>query len=460
MSIYYNPKPLRDMIRRAANRRIDIVGIWNSEGLQSGTGWDTAIQQALGVDRYGVYATGCHSFCEGDAASGSGVGYWDTTDYSKTVETIANGTLFTYGNARVTTAPSAQRNALDWSSAPAGSFAPTKPLYIASGDSNNTPTGLSLGASTPPTGPFPAGDAITWTWWGVNWGGSGGSFQPIIRRSDSPYTQLASLGTIAYTGTSGTILKSEYAQAADPARTYPSAFRTHSGVNPTSMVGPLFLTYMRACRTNYNRGIAVTPFYSAGGRSAYDMYEALIGVPDLTWEHLFDAATTYQGAEITEHCMVVDIYEGSNQANETSVSAGAPQAGDATHPDNFVWYITQIIAQIQGYWFASGRQVSNLVFRVSVSHPINDSLIEAKCTAYRNALVAGLDFTDTHSNVTVLDRSASSSLSEMLAESDFSDTVHLTDNGYIRTERKAWKQLLATSSRLDRSARVIRTARP
>lgn len=458
MPAYYNPEPLRRMIRKAANRRIDICGLWNSEGLQGGTGWDTAIQKAVGVDRFGVYATGCHSFCEGDGASGAGVGYWDTADYSKQISTTANGTLFTYGDARILTAPALQLQHLDWSAAPAGSFGPVKPLHIASGDSNNTPTGLSVGEGTPSTAPIPPGEAITWTWWGANWGGTGGSFAPILRRADSPYTSLATIGTINYTGTSGTILKSEYAQAADSSRTYPTAFRTHASVAAT-MVGPLFLTYMRACRTNRTRGVAVTPFYSAGGRSAYDMHAALTSLSDQSWYHLFDALTTYQGSDLAEHCVIFDVYEGSNQANETGVSASAPQPGDADHPDNYVWYIQQIIIHIQGLWNLSGRSSNNLVFRVSCSHPINDVGVEAECAAYRAALLAQMDF-NTFPTVTILDRTKVASLSAMLSAGDFSDTVHLTDAGYIRTEGKAWDYLLNTGGGRSRSrGRVLGGAR-
>lgn len=455
MPVYHNPKPLRDMIRRAASRRIDICGIWNSEGLQSDTGFDTAIQQAIGVERYGVYATACHSFCEGDGASGAGVGYWDVNNYATVISITGNSTLYTYGDAKVTTAPAAQIAAMDWSSAPAGSFSPSKPLHIASGDSNATPTGLMLGQTSPQSAPIPSTEAITFTWWGVNWGGSGGSFQPVIRRNDSPYTTLTTIGTVAYTGTDGTITKTESTLAADPARTYPVAFRTHSGVNPTTMVGPLFLTYMRACRTNRVGGIAVTPFYSAGGRSAYDMHAALIAFPATSWYHLFDALTTYQGADVTQHCVIFDIYEGSNQATETGVSGSAPQPGDADHPDNFVWYIQQIVTHIQGLWELSGRTASNLVFRVSCSHPLNSEATEAECAAYRAALVAQMP-ASTYPNVTILDRAAVASLPEMIAVGDFSDTIHLTDAGYIRTERKAWNALLDTTSRLDRTGRILR----
>lgn len=456
---YHNPEPLRRMIRLAARRRIDIVGFWNSEGLQSSTGWDTAIQKAVGVDRYGVYATGCHAFCEGDGGSGSGVGYGDNTVPAETIETIANGTLFTYGNARVTTAPPPQLQHLDWSGAPAGSFAPTKPLYIEAAASNNTPTGLTVGNAAS-TRPIPTTEALTWTFWGVNWGGTGGSFQPIVRLSGAPFTVLNTYGTIAYTGTDGTITKTEVNIAADASRATGVQFRTHTGVNPTTMLGPLFLTYMRACRTNKTTGIAVTPFYSAGGRSAYDMWEAIDALPQETFEHLFDAVCTYQGADTAQHMAIIDIYEGSNQANETGVSASAPQPADADHPDNFVWYITSLISKITQGWIAAGKDPANLVFRVSVSHPINDAGVEAECAAYRAALVAGLDFNGTHSNVTVLDRSVISSLEAMIAASDFSDTVHLTDAGYLRTEQLAWDVLLANASRQDRTGRAIRTARP
>jgi hypothetical protein len=78
---------------------------------------------------------------------------------------------------------------------------------------------------------------------------------------------------------------------------------------------------------------------------------------------------------------------------------------------------------------------------VSCSHPINDALPEAECATYRAALVAQTNAA-TFPNVTILDRAALSPLAEMVNAGDFSDTVHLTDAGYIRTERKAWESLL------------------
>ena len=47
MPIHYNANPLRKMIRKAASRRIDIAGIWNSEGTYVSWGWETGLFLAL-----------------------------------------------------------------------------------------------------------------------------------------------------------------------------------------------------------------------------------------------------------------------------------------------------------------------------------------------------------------------------------------------------------------------------
>ena len=449
---HYNPSRLLRFVKLAASRRIDIVGVWNSEGLQAGSGWDTAITAALGVDRYGVYATPAYPWLEGTTGSGIGTGY-NYASGAASYEYAANGTLFTYANPLIGTAGANQLQWLNWSAAPTA--AGTKPLHVPLGDTKTDATGFAIYniAGTSRNNPIPIAEALTFTFWGVNYT-SGGSIKPIIRCNGTPnFAEVYNFGVITHTGTDGVVRKTSTNIAANAARSSWNGlgFRSHEGFNPATLIGPMFLTWMRACRTNKSTGIAVTPFYSVGSMSAYDIYEAINSVPQETFEHFFDVLCEYQTGGLSQHMAIIDVYEGSNQGTETLISAGAPNQVTADAVENYVWYMRAIVAKFRTGWTASGRDAANLCFRVSCSHPLNDTLPEAKMVTYRAALKAGMDFAGTDADVCVLDRAEISSLTEHLSKGDFADTVHLNHAGYLRTERKTWNTLLGGSWRSSRA---------
>jgi hypothetical protein len=460
----YNPGPLVEMLQLAKSRRVDIVGVWNSEGAFGAHGFDNALMWALGVDRFGVYATGATSWMEGDGAQGQGHGF-DVANSLTGFGILANGSLYTYASSRFFNATANQLQHMDWSSAPTGSYAPVKPLHVEQSAAISTPqpgTGLVLYRRAGYINPIPLDESITFTFWGANWASSPGTLRPVIRNGDSPFTVIHDFNLITYSGTDGTIRKTEHTIAADAARASWEQLQlySHHNVFIATMVGNLFMTYMRACRATKTNGIAVSPLYSAGSRSAYDMYEALNAVPQETYEHFFEAVCAYQGADTSQHVAIIDVYEGSNLVNETGVSAGAPVPGTPAAAANYVWYMQEIIAKVQNGWVSSGRNASNIAFRVSCSHPITTTADETTLGTYRAALVAGMDFQGTHSNVCVIDRAAITPLAEMQAAGDFQDGVHLNYGGYIRTERKYWNAILGQTSRIDRSGRMLRVSRP
>jgi hypothetical protein len=437
MAGVYNKRKLQNILKKASTQRVDIVGVHNSEGLQGGHGWDTAIQENL-KNTYGVYATAVYSMLE-NKALGAGVGYWDSTTTSKVVQYIANSGLGTAVGNQVTTAASDYLQHMNWSAAPVADVGPNWPLHVPSGTNLATPTGLQINQSSV----IPVAEALTFNFWGVNSDEAIGELKPIIRRANSPFTTLYTFPIVYYTGTLGTIRKSTYSLAADGARTYPIEFRTHEGWNPATMKGPLFLTYMRACRTNQANGIAFSPFYSLGGRSAYDMYMCLNAFPASSWQHYFDVLCEYQGASKANHYAVFDIYEGSNQAVETLVAAGAPVQATPSHVNNYVWYMQQIVAIIEAQWTASGRNVANIAFRMACSHPLNTAGTEATMETYRAALKSQLRFNAQEQRVCLVDYSELTTLASMVASNYFSDTIHLNRDGYIGLDSLAWIDILA-----------------
>lgn len=430
----YNASQLKKVLSRAITHRLDIVGVYNSEGLQLGNGWDTAIQENLNPT-YGIYGTAAYSFLE-NKAIGAGVGYWDSTTASKVVQYIANGGLGTATGNQVTTAAAYMLQHMDWSAAPLADVGPSWPLHVTAAQALSTPTGLQINESSV----IPVNEALTFNWWGVNNAvGNGGNLKPIIRRGNAPFTTLYTSPTLMYEGTEGSIRKETYNLAA-ATRNYPIEFRTHEGWNPTTMSGPLFLTYMRACRTNKTNGIAMTPFYSMGGRSAYDMYMCLNAFPQTSWNHLFDVVCEYQHAQKSQHHALFDIYEGSNQAVETSVAAGAPVQGTPTHADNFLWYIQQLVSIIETKWVNSGRQLANIAFRVACSHPVKYAPTEAILVTYRNRLKTGLRFNNQEKRVCLVDYADMYTVNQMNSAGYFlsGDDYHLTRAGYIALDASAW----------------------
>lgn len=431
----YNKLPLQKILDKAYNQRVDIVGVYNSEGLQGGHGWDTAVQHYF-IPFQGIYATAAYSFFEAKGI-GAGVGYWDVSTGSKVVSYLANSNLNTACAGNVTSAPAALLQHMNWSSAPTADVDPVWPLYVTSAQSLSTPTGLQINESSA----IPVADALTFNFWGVNTTTTGGSFKPQIRRANAPYTTLYDWATVTYTGTTGTIKKTTYNLASDGSRNYPIEFRTHEGWNPATMVGPLFLTYMRAARTNKTNGLALTPLYSYGGRSAYDMYMVLNAFPQTSWDHFFDVLTEYQGATKANHYAIFDLYEGSNQAVETNVAAGAPVQGTPAHVNNYVWYMQQLVAIIEAKWTASGRNVNNIAFRLSCTHPVDVTATESTLNTYRAALKSQLRFGNQEKRVCLVDYSELITLSQMKASSYFSDTIHLTRDGYLMLNLLSWEEI-------------------
>lgn len=432
----YNKLPIQRILNKAYDQRVDIIGIYNSEGLQGGNGWDTSVQHYFNP-RQGIYASAAYSFLE-NKGQGAGVGYWDSSTNSKVVTYLANSNLKTAVEGNVTSAPSALLQHMDWSAAPTADVNPVWPLYATSAQSLTTPTGLQVNESSV----IPVNDALTFNFWGVNTATTGGSIKPIIRRADAPYTTVyAWSNPIAYTGTTGTITKTTYNLSA-ASRGYPIEFRTHEGWNPATMIGPLFLTYMRVCRTNKTQGLALTPLYSHGGRSAYDMYMCLNAFPQTSWNHFFDVVTEYQGETKSNHYAIFDIYEGSNQAVETSVAAGAPVQGTPAHVNNYVWYMQQLVAIIEAKWTASGRNVNNIAFRMTCTHPVDTSGTESTMGTYRSALKNQLRFTNQEKRVCLVDYSEIITLSQMKSPTNyFSDTIHLTRDGYIYLDLLSWEEV-------------------
>jgi hypothetical protein len=425
-----NPRPLEELLAKMRSQRVDIAGVYNSEGTYLGYGIETGLFNALWPQNQ-LYAAPAMSFAAShtdDTAVDSqigpnygqgGVEYYMTSN--------GNGTTWTAAKAERATAPAAQRAIFDVTSLPASSYAPHFPLHCAAGLAGWVAYQI-MNYTTRPN-PIDISAALTATFWGSEYTTSGGSMAVVVRRGEGAFTTVHNFGTVSYAGTDGTTKKSEAAISADSGR----ASWGNVQFFAQTFTGKLFATWFRMCATNQTTGFAITPFFSRSSMSIYDMHESLVAFPEATWLHFFDVLTTYQGATLADHCAIFDIYEGSNFASESSVNAGAPDLSNASSPANYVWYVQEIVTLIQNYWVTSGRSASNIAFRVRASHPINDPFTESKVDQYRTAL-RNMDFS-TYSRVTVCDMRRMRTNAMLMSATDSVDGTHLYFTGYIKTER-------------------------
>lgn len=442
MARYYNPKPVRDLLRLAAIRRIDIAGIWNSEGNYLGHGIENGMFNAL-WPRFPCYGMPMMSFLPSDPGNdatydqqiGPNWGSGGVEDYWH--QAGDGGTLYTLAYPQRASAPAAVRTCFDVATL-SGTWGSQFPLYLSATAAGRWQA-QNYNNYTTRRNPINIANALTCTVWSAQFSSGGGSFAAVLRDSDTS-PNIINLGTISCAGLDGGVTKTEGTAAADSARSSWGGLQFFAN----TFVNKVFASWWRWAETTKTAGFALHPLYSKGSMSAYDMYTAIFALPQNTWNHIFDVMTAYQGADLSQHVAIFDINEGANQAGEGSVAGGAPQPGDSDHPDNLVWYMLQIVAQIQSFWDLSGRSLSNIAFNLRVTHPINDDTAEAEMATYRTALKA-IDFT-ANPRVTVMDMAEIASRAEMVASSDYQDATHLAYSGYLRVERKAWRGLLGDTT--------------
>lgn len=442
-----NPAPVRRIMRAANVRRVDIAGINNSEGAFGGHGFDHATQRIIERNA-GFYGTGIFSAMQSDGSSaGSGDGYGLTGAANRAQPTISAGVVSgrrpTLGSAPAELL--ANFNQTNTPNTAGGSigYAPLEALFIPSGATETGFTGISLGGSNPV---IPFVEAFTYHVWRGEFGASGGSgtMQPYVRRDESPFTNLGN-ATVqpSNSGTLGNMVRVDLNIAADAARSSWGAIACYicNGGGGRNITGPAFATFQRVTRTNRAHGFARSAIYSAGSRTALSMWHWATLMPDTSWAHLLDALCGVQNQALADQMLIVELDEGTNQTGESRFGTGAPNQSTADAPENFAFYMRGVTAHIRARWAATGRNPNNLAFIVSCSHSTNAGN-DAELVTYRTALLGAMDFAGVDKDTLVVDREANRPKTLMTADSDFADTVHLTQLGYERCQAALYHAIL------------------
>lgn len=396
-----------DAINESISRRIDLIGIGDSNQIFGGTGWDEGWQAAF-ANHFEMYATGLISPQQNDGNSfGTGHRYSGVA-HPHLVSSGAPPELELFVDDRL-------GNVHEYG-------------YIETGSASSTGfSGLSLSqvCAVDVSGPlrfdfhygtFPAGN---------------GSFRPAIRRGSPPYSRLVTGATIPCVADEyGMSVTSLTLPAESRAFTLQAGYSVPGVANVQS---PFFGAYVRAVNTARSAGFSYHTQVYLGGRSLRDMAFLLQGASDAYLAHFYSQIRREQ---IAQHPglpvrAVFTINSGLNDRNETESSVGPANIDDGDSAGAFADNLIAIMDRIEQVWPETGGAVSEVHFLVVPSHPIDErgSSIEAELQSYRDA---ARGVAAARERVLLIDMSELITSTEMQASGHYDNNgrEHLTWAGY------------------------------
>lgn len=359
------------MLALARFRRIDIVGIWDSNGTFGGDGWDHGIAQAMIDNGCRMYATPLYALGEGSAtdgstaAQGNGHGYGSGSDTDR-IQHKSNSTLTTAMNTATCLRMQATLPHADllkyWNMRNAGNYAPLDYVYAPTGTAWNASQSVGFmlygGAANPIDttaelradvwlGEFPSG---TNGWVQYRWIDNGAGVGSTGGTNSAGTGAGYAMRKVSHTLTAG-------------ARAGAVEFRI-----PMASDGQWFGTFCRAVNVGRSDGFSISALYSCGSQSTHDMAFAMLGMPDESLAHFFDAVTDSQ---VGTKKALVWVAIGPNDTSETNKLVGAP-AGLGSDPAVVKYNVEQIVSRLTSIWTGMGRAARDLVILLT-THPPRES---------------------------------------------------------------------------------------
>lgn len=397
----------------AATRRVDVVGIGDSNQLFGGHGWDDGWIRALD-DRFGTWATSLMSLGENDGnGANMGSGF-------RSYATRSSG-MFQY-----TGAPAPLDDALRG----VPRFSPLGYIYLADDDQitlGNHGLRVDFG------GPIDVQGALRFsTSYGVSPSSTARTFRPFVRAASVPYTTIAISQTF-YSITSPT---SEVRRASldIPAASRAFSLQFMIGPHASSFIGPFVGYYMRVEESETEHGTVFSTLYGRGGESARDMAQALLDLPNDTLTLYFDTLRSDQNGPPR---LLVRINTGLNDRNEQFNPVGdPPYPATPDAPESFERNVRAIIDRIHAIWDSNGWCRDELYFLLAVSHPIGPTTApelddDPELIAYRAVARA---VAESMPRCAAVDYNVLTNATEMAANfwysSNMFDRAHLRENAY------------------------------
>ncbi len=388
------PTTALDAISRASSRRVDIVGIGDSNQLMDGYGFDYALRNALS-NRFGLYATaplsGENTAQFPVATSGA------STEQSKYILSSLNY------------------------------------LYVAEGTviSSATLNGITVGGSTGNIKyRIDTASKLRCHFAYSTFASGAGSFKPGVRIEQSPWSVKKMSDLInTNTGNESKVL-TYFDLDADASRAgLPLGFKWT--VPQQSPIAGHFLSYfMRIEDLSKQNGICFSTIYGAGGQSLWDMVAKMLEYSIQHLTNYFSEIRRLQLSKNQEPMVVIYINSGLNDQNETSSpSWGWRESTDGKSATAYLDNLEALAKRISDVWQINGWNEKELFFWINPSHPTSTP-DAAKLKAYRKAAYT---FAGSRSRVSVVDFENLTSEAELTANNWYrtpDDHYHLKLAGY------------------------------
>jgi len=395
------------LLDELSSRKVDFVGIGDSNQLLGGLGWDHGFQKFLS-DNYEMYSTGLLSLAENNF-NGSGTGY----GYGR------GGATFT--GAAITGAPASLDDHLDKG---LGSLGPHDYLYVPNGSASAT--SYNNGITTSTGGPLDVAANLKFqTWWG-SFDSDSGSFKPTCRLGVSPWTLQATASLVSTnTGSLGDMAVEELSIPASEGRVAVQCSLNQIG--SVAVTGPFFGTYYRIVNADIDYGFSYNTLNFHGGGSVKDMAYDLQQMSDASLTHYF-TALRYGNSERKSICFIIN--SGVNDRTEADTSVGVDAVADGDSPEAFADNLSAIVARMKAIWSANSWDFDEVSWVFLVSHPVSDP-DDAELVLYREAAA---------SYAASIAQAVAIDITDYFVEGDFltnswyasggADRNHLTQAGY------------------------------
>lgn len=390
-----------EALRKASDKRVDLVMLGDSNQHFDGGGFDYAINNYLNA-LYGVYATpiGCEPT---DSSQNDRNSYFwkGWTDESLPVE---HRDYFPYRDGY-------------------GSFI-TTPTYQG-----------SSGMIVKYLGEFNTESNLRWwlAWAGFDYGS--GSFTPRIRMDVPPYTTQIT-GINVSTNTGDYSRQMTYLDLAAGTR----AFNLQGGfsVSNTTITAPFSWLFERVEDLEKDNGMSCHSLYGVGGHSLHEFAQFLLGLSIQQLTGYFYEVRRLQLAKGQAPTVIVYINSGLNDRNETETSNGE-YGFEGQTPSGYADNMSAIMNRIEDVWKINGWDISELSFLTIASHVISDPN-DSELQSYRTELNS---LSATRPNFTTVDLSQLMTYAEAVSGGwyDGAGEAHLTPTGYAAVTAKIFSLL-------------------
>lgn len=376
------PTTALEALGKAATRRVDLVCLGDSNHQHSGKGFDYAIRNAL-VSRFGMYATPPLAGGTFGAATGAPEALNKLALPSVKYNYIPEGETYSAAGANGISIDPQQHYRFDV----------TKKLRCY----------LSYGTFSTGTG----------------------SFKPGCRLGDSPWTAIKMYNSVSTNIGTETRTTLTFDIDADASRTKPLEFK-YAVPQQTGITGPFISYFLRVEDPNAVSGICVSPLYSVGGQSLWDMARKMLDYSNEQLTAYFTEIRRLQLAKNQKPIVVVYINSGLNDRNETETSLGWRKDTKGDSAQAYLDNLEVVAKRITDIWQFNGWDERELFYLIIPSHPVSTP-DDSELVAYRQAAYS---FANNRSRVSFVDFNNVTNASEMANNDWYYDVA--TDHNHLK----------------------------